>query len=184
MRTVRTFTVVPALPQRLSALRDVATNLWWTWNQEARDLFIRIDREAWEAAGHNPIAMFGRVSQKRYKELATDEGFLAHLERVKANLDEYMSAQTWYHENSAGKPKTTIAYFCAEFGLHESLPIYSGGLGLLAGDHLKAASGLGIPLAGIGLFYYNGYFLLQRLLPAVSQPRRLAAGVPRGQRFL
>jgi len=158
MRTVRTFTVVPALPKRLSALRDVANNLWWTWTQEARDVFVRIDRDAWEASGHNPIAMFGRVSQKRFRELSEDDGFLAHLDRVKLNLDAYMSSKTWYDQVNAGKPKISIAYFCAEFGLHESLPIYSGGLGLLAGDHLKAASGLGIPLMGIGLFYHNGYF--------------------------
>ncbi len=158
MRTVRTFTVVPALPKRLAALRDVANNLWWTWTQEARDVFVRIDRDAWEASGHNPIAMFGRVSQKRFRELSEDDGFLAHLDRVKQNLDGYMSAKTWYDQVNAGKPRTSIAYFCAEFGLHESLPIYSGGLGLLAGDHLKAASGLGIPLMGIGLFYHNGYF--------------------------
>ena len=158
MRTVRTFTVVPALPKRLAALRDVANNLWWTWTQEARDVFVRIDRDAWEASGHNPIAMFGRVSQKRFRELSEDDGFLAHLDRVKLNLDAYMSSKTWYDQVNAGKPRTSIAYFCAEFGLHESLPIYSGGLGLLAGDHLKAASGLGIPLLGIGLFYHNGYF--------------------------
>ena len=158
MRTVRTFTVVPALPPRMAALRDIANNLWWTWTQEARDVFIRIDRDAWEASGHNPIAMFGRVSQARFGALIEDGGFLAHLDRVKKNLDEYMSARTWYDQVTEGKPKTTIAYFCAEFGLHESLPIYSGGLGLLAGDHLKAASGLGTPLVGMGLFYYNGYF--------------------------
>ena len=158
MRTVRTFTVVPALPKRLSALRDIANNLWWTWTQEARDVFIRIDRDAWESSGHSPIAMFGRVSQNRLKELSEDEGFLAQLDRVKQNLQDYLTAQTWYDQVIEDKPRTSIAYFCAEFGMHESLPIYSGGLGLLAGDHLKAASGLGIPLVGIGLFYYNGFF--------------------------
>ncbi|HYG74925.1 MAG TPA: alpha-glucan family phosphorylase [Planctomycetota bacterium] len=158
MRTVRTFTVVPALPERLKSLRDIANNLWWTWTQEARDVFVRIDRDAWEASGHNPIAMFGRVSQKRFKELSEDDGFLAHLDRVKLNLDEYMNAKTWFDQQGGDRKKTFINYFCAEFGLHESLPIYSGGLGLLAGDHLKAASGLGIPLAGVGLFYHNGYF--------------------------
>ena len=158
MRTVRTYTVVAALPPRLAALRDIANNLWWTWTQEARDVFVRIDRDVWESSGHNPIAMFGQISQARLRELSEDAGFLAHLDRVKASLDDYMSSKTWYDQVSEGKPRTSIAYFSAEFGLHESVPIYSGGLGLLAGDHLKAASGLGIPLCGIGLFYYNGYF--------------------------
>ncbi|HYF52138.1 MAG TPA: alpha-glucan family phosphorylase [Planctomycetota bacterium] len=158
MRTVRTFTVVPALPARLSALREIANNLWWSWNQEAREVFTRIDRDAWEASYHNPIAMFSRVSQKRLKELERDEGFLAHLDRVKQQLDAYMTARTWYHTKAGETKKTNIAYFCAEFGVHECLPIYSGGLGLLAGDHLKAASGLGVPLVGVGLFYHNGYF--------------------------
>ena len=158
MRNVRTYTVVPSFPTRLNSLRDIALNLWWTWNQEARDLFVRIDREVWEATGHNPIAMFGRVSQDRLNALAKDADFLSHMDRVKKELDAYMVAKTWYTENYADKKKTSVAYFSAEFGIHECLPIYSGGLGLLAGDHLKAASGLGIPLVGVGLFYHNGYF--------------------------
>jgi glycogen phosphorylase len=174
MRTVRTFTVVPALPQSLSALRDIANNLWWTWTQEARDLFVYLDREIWESCGHNPIAMFGRISQNRLKQLADDDGFIAHLDRVKQSLDTYMKEKTWYDAQIAGKKRTSIAYFCAEFGIHECLPIYSGGLGLLAGDHLKAASGLGIPLVGIGLFYYNGYFR-QYLNPEGWQQEFLAA---------
>ncbi len=158
MHNVRTFTVVPALPPRLSALREIAYNLWWCWTQEARDVFIRCDRDAWEASGHNPVTMLGRVSQERFRELNDDAGFLAHLDRVQQGLHAYMSAKTWHDQTTTGKRSTTIAYFCAEFGLHECLPIYSGGLGLLAGDHLKAASGLGIPLIGVGLFYHKGYF--------------------------
>ena len=158
MRNVRTYTVVPSFPTRLNPLRDIALNLWWTWNQEARDLFVRIDREVWEACGHNPIALFGRVSQQRLKALTEDEDFLSHMDRVKKMLDEYMVAKTWYDHAKENRKKISIAYFSAEFGIHECLPIYSGGLGLLAGDHLKAASGLGIPLVGVGLFYYNGYF--------------------------
>ncbi|HEY3324545.1 MAG TPA: alpha-glucan family phosphorylase [Planctomycetota bacterium] len=173
MHNVRTFTVVPALPARLAGLREVAYNLWWTWTQEARDLFIRCDRDAWEASGHNPVAMFGRVSQERFKELCEDNGFLAHLDRVQANLAAYLSAKTWYDQYNEGKRRVGIAYFCAEFGLHESIPIYSGGLGLLAGDHLKAASGLGIPLTAIGLFYHKGYFR-QYLNPEGFQQEFLA----------
>jgi starch phosphorylase len=132
--------------------------LWWTWTQDARELFVRMDRDVWEKNNHNPSAMLSCVNQKRLKQLSEDEDFLAHLDRVKQNLNIYLSAPTWYKKQLDGKKETSIGYFCAEFGLHESLPIYSGGLGLLAGDHLKAASGLGVPLAGVGLFYYNGYF--------------------------
>jgi len=158
MRTVRTFTVVPYLPPRLAALRDIANNLWWSWTLDARDLFIRIDREAWESAKHNPVVMFGQVRQERLKVLSEDEGFIAHLDRVKKALDDYLAAKTWYDHAIGNRRRARIAYFCAEFGLHECLQIYSGGLGLLSGDHLKAASGIGLPLVGVGLFYYNGYF--------------------------
>jgi len=158
MRTVRTYTVVPSFPARLNPLRDIAYNLWWTWNQEARDLFIRMDRDAWEECYHNPVLMFNKVSQTRLAALTEDEDYLAHMDRVKHTLDAYMSAKTWYDRANENKKRVSIAYFSAEFGLHECLPIYSGGLGLLAGDHLKAASGLGIPLVGVGLAYHNGYF--------------------------
>ena len=158
MRTVRTYTVVPNFPSRLNSLRDIAYNVWWTWNQEARDLFVRMDRDVWEASGHNPVAMFGKVNQTRLKALGEDEDFLAHMDRVKQTLDAYMTAKTWYDQANEGHQRINVAYFSAEFGIHECLPVYSGGLGLLAGDHLKAASGLGVPLYGVGLFYYNGYF--------------------------
>ena len=158
MRTVRSYTVVPTLPKRLESLRKVAFNLWWTWTQEARDLFIRLDGALWNSSGHNPVAMLGALSQEHLQELSKDEGFLAHLDRVKESLDEYLKAKTWYDETAGDRARAPIAYFSAEFGLHESLPIYSGGLGLLAGDHMKSASGLGLPLAGVGIFYYNGYF--------------------------
>src|SRR5262245_53030741 len=158
MRNVRTYTVVPELPPRLSALRDIAFNLWWTWNKEARQVFIDMERETWETCGHNPVSMLGRISPARLKQLSEDAGFLASLDRIKQELDKYLTAETWHSQTYGNNPKETIAYFSAEFGLHECLPIYSGGLGLLAGDHLKAASGLGIPLIAVGLFYHNGYF--------------------------
>jgi len=159
MRKVRNFTVVPSLPKPIEGLRAIANNLWWTWTQDARELFIRLDGEAWDATGHCPAAMLGRVSQARLQEVAHDAGFLAHLHRVQQNLESYLETKkTWYNEANQGKRQVSIAYFSAEFGLHESLPIYSGGLGLLAGDHLKSASGLGLPLTGVGLFYSNGYF--------------------------
>lgn len=158
MRKVRTYNVVPALPERLSALRRIAYNLWWTWHLDARRLFMRLGHEEWDASNHNPVAMFGFLPQERLERLAVDEGFLAHLDRVEGELNEYLSAPTWYNKVIGDRPRTSVAYFSAEFGLHECLPIYSGGLGLLAGDHLKSASGLGLPLTGVGLFYYNGYF--------------------------
>jgi len=160
MRNVRSFSVRPALPEKLASLRDIAMNLWWAWTQEARDLFVRIDRDLWERTSHNPCMMLGLVSQERLNTLVADGGFIAHLERVKNRLDAYMRGEgsNYYRENFSDQPRVNTAYFCAEFGLHESLPIYSGGLGLLAGDHMKAASGLALPFTGVGLFYHNGYF--------------------------
>lgn len=157
-RQVRNYTVVPALPERLSALRDIAFNLWWTWTHEARQLFIDMDREAWESCGHNPVLMLGRVTPERLAKLSDDSGFLASLDRVTLLLNDYMQTHTWHTQIIGAKRDANIAYFSAEFGLHECLPIYSGGLGLLAGDHLKAASALGLPFVAVGLFYYNGYF--------------------------
>jgi starch phosphorylase len=156
-RQVRSYTVTPHLPKSVEALREIAYNLWWTWHQEARELFIRIDQTLWDKVYHNPVAMLGRLSQERLSQVAADDGFLAHLARVKAALHEYMTGKTWYDQQVDGKPRTSIAYFSAEFGIHECLPVYSGGLGILAGDHLKSASGLGLPLVGVGLAYYNGY---------------------------
>jgi glycogen phosphorylase len=156
-RRVRPYTVMPFLPKPIAALRDVAYNLWWTWAQDARELFVRVDQQLWDSSGHNPVAMLGRIGQERLEQVAEDDGFLAHLERVKHDLDAYMTAKTWYDHQAEGKKRTSIAYFSAEFGIHECMPIYSGGLGVLAGDHLKSASGLGLPLVGVGLAYYNGY---------------------------
>jgi len=158
MRTVMGYTVVPRLPKKLEALRKIANNIWWSWSQQTRELFIRLDPDLWEATGHNPVALLGRVSQERLEAAAADEGFLAHLNRSAETLESYLTSKSWYQQQYENNPKLEFAYFSAEFGLHEALPVYSGGLGLLAGDHLKAASGIGIPLVGVGLFYYNGYF--------------------------
>lgn len=157
MRNIRTYTVVPNLPKRIEPLRDIAYNLYWSWHQEALELFKRVNEKGWRTAGHNPVALLGSTSQERLQAVARDEGFLAHLDRVKAELDEYLTTKTWYRTKYGDDSDLRVAYFSAEFGLHESLPIYSGGLGLLAGDHLKSASGLGLPLTGIGLFYKKGY---------------------------
>ena len=160
MKNIIEFTVVPSLPAKLAALREIALNLYWSWNHEAIELFRRMDPQIWEETGHNPIELMGRMQQEQLDVLAQDDGFLDHLERVKLDLTEYMEEQkTWYGKNCKGKTDNLkVAYFSAEFGITECLPIYSGGLGILAGDHLKSASDLGIPLVGIGLMYRHGYF--------------------------
>jgi starch phosphorylase len=158
-RTIRTFTVLPSLPERLQGLHRLAYNLWWSWNPDAIALFRRIDHELFESLENSPVRLLGATSQARWNELADDDGFLAHLERVLTSLDHYLSDSTWFHD-TYGKlaPEHRVAYFSAEFGLHESIPVYSGGLGVLAGDHLKSASDLGVPLVGVGLMYREGYF--------------------------
>jgi starch phosphorylase len=160
-RTIRTFTVLPHLPGRLQALHRLAYNLWWCWNYEAVSLFRRIDDDLFEKLENSPVKLLGAVGQERLEKLLHDEGFLAHMDRVVASLDRYMAAPTWFQETYGESPEAKdcrIGYFSAEFGIHESIPIYSGGLGVLAGDHLKAASDLGIPLVGVGLMYREGYF--------------------------
>jgi glycogen phosphorylase len=159
MQPIRTFNVSPSLPPQLAPLQHLAQNLYWDWNIEIKDLFRRLDRDLWESTRHNPVATIAQVSQTRLEEAANDEGFLAHMDRATAALEDYLHSRDWYRKNHpAGDTKPCFAYFCAEFGLVDCLPIYSGGLGVLAGDHLKSASDLGIPLVGIGLLYQQGYF--------------------------
>ncbi len=158
MHNIHRFTVVPKLPERLGPLLDIGRNLWWTWTPEARALFQRISPEIWESEHHNPIKLLGQVGAARLDELAEDSIFLAHMDRVERGLNHYMKLATWYERQHREKLGTSIAYFSAEFGLHESLPLYSGGLGILAGDHLKSSSDLGLPLVAVGLCYRVGYF--------------------------
>lgn len=158
MYRLRTFTVVPALPEPLTRLRDLAYNIWWSWNADARELFRRLDPDLWEDVVHNPVRFLAHVAQRRLDQAATDKAFLAHMQRVLAALDNYMTREGWFAKSHPDLRDGKIAYFSMEFGLHESLPIYSGGLGILAGDHLKSASDLGIPLVGVGLLYRQGYF--------------------------
>ncbi|MBU0637902.1 MAG: alpha-glucan family phosphorylase [Planctomycetes bacterium] len=158
MKSVRTFVVVPSLPEPLEPLRQLAYNLWWVWNPPALELFRRLDRDLWEQTGHNPVALLWRISQEQLEQAASDQAYMAQLTRVLDSFYIYMNAQSWFDENFPGEKDDAIAYFSAEFGLHECVPIYSGGLGVLAGDHLKAASDLGVPLVGVGLMYHQGYF--------------------------
>jgi len=156
--TVRTFSVVPSLPDNLKSLRDLAFNFWWSWNADAFEAFRRLDPEVWEQVGHNPVRLLAEVSQERMNAASEDTGYVAAVERVARRLQEYMAAETWFAQTHPDLKNTPIAYFAAEFGLNECLPIYSGGLGVLSGDHLKAASDLGLPLVGVGLAYREGYF--------------------------
>jgi starch phosphorylase len=165
-RHIRTFTVLPHLPQRLQPLQKLAYNMWWCWNHEAVALFRRIDADAFERTEHSPVKLLGAVEQQRYEQLLRDDGFLAHMDRVEEAFDAYLNAPSWFQEAHGtgpdGRPlpedAARIGYFSAEFGLHESVPVYSGGLGVLSGDHLKSASDLGLPLCGVGLMYREGYF--------------------------
>lgn len=157
-RSVRTFTVLPRLPDRLRALQTLAYNLWWCWNADAVALFGRINPDLFEALDHSPIRLLGATDQSRFEQLEKDDGFLAHMDRVVATMSHYLDAPTWFQETFPGERDARVAYFSAEFGIHESVPVYSGGLGVLAGDHLKSASDLGIPLVGVTLMYREGYF--------------------------
>src|SRR5262249_41116074 len=157
-RTFRTFTVLPHLPDRLQALHYVAYNMWWSWNHDAVAIFRRIDDDGFEAVGNSPVKLLAAIDQSRLEQLLDDDGFLAHMDRVAQALDHYMTSSTWFKDTYGNASSCKIAYFSAEFGIHESVPVYSGGLGVLAGDHLKAASDLGIPLVGVGLMYREGYF--------------------------
>src|SRR5438874_9642463 len=141
-RPLRTFTVLPNLPPELQPLQQLAYNLWWCWNHDAISLFRRIDEKAFDKAEHSPVRLLATIGQERLEQLRDDDGFMAHMQRVVEALNRYLTATTWFHETfaknaedqSAILNRYRIAYFSAEFGLHDSVPIYSGGLGLLAGD--------------------------------------------------
>ena len=158
MKNVRRYSVVPSLPAALEPLRDLAYNLWWSWTPDAIDLFRRLDLDRWEACEHNPVTMLGSIEQERLAALAEDDGYLSHLKRVQEALQGYLSAPTWYERHCPNWKNFAIGYFSLEYGVTECLPVYSGGLGVLAGDHLKSASDLGLPLVAVGLLYRWGYF--------------------------
>ncbi len=158
MRPLRTFAIESSLPKALAPLAEIAYNLWWSWEGEGLDIFRRLDPQAWEDCYHNPVALLGKVSQQRLTEMANDDGFLAHLQRAYSDLVDYLGCPGWYSKTYGGDRTPEVAYFCAEYGITECLPIYSGGLGVLAGDHLKSASALDVPLVAVGLLYQQGYF--------------------------
>jgi starch phosphorylase len=151
--------VVPHLPESLERLRELAWNVRFSWDPATFDLFRMIDPDTWEDCSHNPVAFLGRISQTRLEKCAEDDAILANLDKVWADFEGYRSSDSsWFAKVTGKKDGPRIAYFSAEFGLAGSLPLYSGGLGVLAGDHLKSASDLGIPLVGVGLLYQRGYF--------------------------
>ena len=155
---IRSFKVIPSLPPPLEPLLDIAYNLWWTWHPEAVELFVRLDQQLWNKYNHNPVRMLGNCPQEVLDAAAKDEGYLTSIQRVVQNLDRHLERRPWAVNHQVELKDWTIAYFCAEFGLTECLQVYSGGLGCLAGDHLKSAAELGLPLVGVGLLYRHGYF--------------------------
>jgi starch phosphorylase len=159
MKPIRTFTVVPSLPPPLDCMRELAYNLRWAWSHDTIELFRRLDSDLWEKTGHNPVLMLGTIDQAQLAAAATDVGFLAHMERVCQTFSAYMSSPSdWFSRTHGHVESPLVAYFSAEFGVTECLSIFAGGLGALAGDHLKSASDLGVPLVGVGLLYQQGYF--------------------------
>jgi starch phosphorylase len=158
MPSVRSFTVLPALPESLKDVEVIAKNMFWSWNPEFVELFKRVDGNLWSVCLHNPVKVLGNISQAKLNELAENQGFLAQLQNAAEKLQSYLDRPTWYEKVCSKSTEPIIAYFSAEFGIHECLPIYAGGLGILAGDHLKSASDLGVPLVGVGLLYQKGYF--------------------------
>jgi len=147
------------LPRRLNRLGQLAYNLWWTWTPEAQRLFLRIDPILWEKTYHNPIRFLQQVNRIRLKAMTNDRYFLDHYDRVLRLFDEYLHPrETWFSRAHSERRGQAVAYFSSEFGLHETLPIYAGGLGVLSGDHIKGASDIGLPMVSVGFLYTQGYF--------------------------
>ncbi len=157
MKIFQTFQVIPNIPEPLQFLEVLSRNMWWCWNKDAIELFRRMDPPLWVEAGRNPIFFLSKISQRRFEKLAKDKGYLAHLKAVQEQFQSRV-LDAVDHTETVFEPGDTIAYFSMEFGIHESLPLFAGGLGILAGDHLKSASNLNLPLAGVGLMYRRGYF--------------------------
>ncbi len=181
MRAIRRFTIRPLLPEPLAPLRGLMLNLRWSWHAETLDLFASIDPAGWQRAGREPVPLLAEVSPERLTELAGDRRFLRRLGDAVDDLREYTTGPRWYQTDPdlAGAPPA-VAYFSPEYGITAALPQYSGGLGILAGDHLKAGSDLGVPLIGVGLLYRHGYFT-QSLSAEGWQTERYPAGDPNGQ---
>ena len=170
MKFISKVSVFPKLPAAIARLQELAYNLWWSWEPDAQALYARIDGELWAATNHNPVKFLRNVHQQRLDTVAADGTYLRDYQAVLAAFDEYLAPTTlgWFGETHGDKRSQVIAYFSAEFGLHEALPIYSGGLGVLSGDHCKEASDLNLPFIGVGFLYPQGYFT-QRIDPTGRQ---------------
>ena len=152
-------TVIPKIPERINRLEELAYNLWWAWNTETLKLFKAIDIDLWDNCQKNPVKFINNVEQSKLEEAATNEDFLSQYDLILSKFDSYMNEpNTWFNKTYPKKKDNKIAYFSAEYGLDESFPVYSGGLGILSGDHCKSASDLGLPFVAVGLLYRQGYF--------------------------
>ena len=182
MKAIRRFTVRVTLPEPLAPLHGLMLNLRWSWHAPTADLFASIDPDAWQASGGDPIALLSALPPDRISALAADPDFLARLAEAEQDLRDYMSGPRWYAGLSpkTGAGPAAVAYFSPEYGITAALPQYSGGLGILAGDHLKSASDLGVPLIGVGLLYRHGYFT-QSLSADGWQAERYPSDDPNGQ---
>jgi len=178
VKAIRRFTIHPVLPEPLAPLRSLMLNLRWSWDAGTRELFASIDPGSRQLAEQDPVALLAQVAPSRLAELAADDEFLARLCAASDDLRDYLTGPRWYQGQAAGLP-AAIAYFSPEYGITAALPQYSGGLGILAGDHLKAASDLGVPLVGVGLLYRHGYFT-QSLSSEGWQSERYPASDPNG----
>lgn len=205
MKAIRRFTVRTVLPEPLRQLEELVLNLRWSWHHETLDLFRAVDPALWKAVHHDPVRLLGEVAPERLARLAEDRRFLRRLQDTAEDLHEYLTAPRWYQKRSTSEnAPACIAYFSPEYGITAALPQYSGGLGILAGDHLKTASDLGVPILGVGLLYRHGYFSqslspdgwqLERYPPIDpnglpltllrerdGSPVRVAIGLPKGER--
>jgi len=160
MKPVQSFIVSANLPENLGKLKELAYNYWWCWNYQGKELFYRIDSQLWEDVAHNPVAFINKLPQKRLNELSSQKDFISYLDYVYDKFEKYINSEPWF-EASHKENGDVIAYFSTEYGINESFPNYSGGLGILSGDHLKSSSDLGLPLIGVGLLYQQGYFRQQ-----------------------
>src|SRR4051795_13286223 len=159
MPTYYTYSVIPALPSALEPIREMVFNLWWTWEPSARRLFRHLDPELWDRTNHNPMRMLQLSRQAGLEEVAQDKTFLRELKGVYEAFQKYLARKDTYGKTGEGdRLQKPVAYFSAEFGFHESVPNYSGGLGILSGDHCKSASDLDLNFVAVGLLYRHGYF--------------------------
>jgi starch phosphorylase len=158
-RPILSYTVAPRIPKELQCLQTIAYNVFWAWDHELMELFMRIDPDLWEETNHNPVQMLGMMKQEKVNALAHDDAFLAQADRACRRFHELQdTSSSWFHKTYPDAANARFAYFAAEFGFTECLQTYSGGLGILSGDHLKAASDMGVPIVGVGLLYQQGYF--------------------------